>query len=54
MPVYLHEFFIYLAGGSEHTLFHQLAHSWHNPNISCNNTNYWCQKQHESLQDILQ
>lgn len=36
--------FIYLVGGSEHTLFHQLAHSWHSPSISCNNINYQYQE----------
>ena len=39
MPLYLYDFIIYLVGGSEHTLFHQLEHSWHSPNISCNNIN---------------
>lgn len=27
MPQYFYDFIIYLVGGSEHILFHQLAHS---------------------------
>jgi len=44
VPKYLYDFIIYLVGGSEHILFHQLAHSWHSPSISCNNKNYKCQE----------
>jgi len=44
VPLYFYDFSIYLVGGSEHILFHQLAHSWHSPSISCNNINCKCQE----------